>query len=115
MAYFSQDRKKAMAPKMKSLLKQYGMKGTLAVRDHMTVVLNLREGPIDFGGTQVDVNTYWVREHFEGIAREFLLKALDILHEGNHDNSDIQTDYFDVGWYVNIKVGKWNKPYNMVG
>jgi hypothetical protein len=31
----------------------------------------------------------------------------------NHDNSDIMTDYFDVGWYVNIYVGKWNKPYNV--
>jgi hypothetical protein len=21
------------------------------------------------------------------------------------------TDYFDVGWYIDINVGKWNKPY----
>jgi hypothetical protein len=33
------------------------------------------------------------------------------LNTGNHDNSDSQTDYFDVGWYVDVKVGKWNKPY----
>ena len=29
----------------------------------------------------------------------------------NHDNSDIQTDYFDVGWYVDVNAGIWNKPY----
>jgi hypothetical protein len=32
----------------------------------------------------------------------------------NHDNSDIMTDYFDVGWYLNINVGGWNKPYTVV-
>jgi hypothetical protein len=23
------------------------------------------------------------------------------------------TDYFDVGWYIEINVGKWNKEYNL--
>ena len=32
---------------------------------------------------------------------------------GNHDNSDLQTDYYDVGWYVNLQFGRWNKPYNV--
>jgi hypothetical protein len=25
------------------------------------------------------------------------------------------TDYFDVGWYIDIKIGKWDKPYNFTG
>lgn len=33
----------------------------------------------------------------------------------NHNNSDIQTDYFDVGWYVDINVGKWDKPFVYTG
>ena len=33
--------------------------------------------------------------------------------EGNFDNSDPQSDYFSVGWYTDINVGKWNKPYVM--
>jgi hypothetical protein len=33
--------------------------------------------------------------------------------EGNHDNSDIQSDYFDVGWYVEVNIGKWNKAYDL--
>jgi len=24
------------------------------------------------------------------------------------------TDYFDVGWYNDIRIGDWNKPYQMV-
>ena len=48
MAYFNQERKKAMAPKIKEILKKYGLKGSLAVRHHSTVVLNIRSGEIDF-------------------------------------------------------------------
>lgn len=33
----------------------------------------------------------------------------------NYDNSDIQTDYFDVGWYIDINVGKWNRPFVYTG
>ena len=33
------------------------------------------------------------------------------MNEGNHDNSDIQSDYFNVGWYVAVNVGYWNKDY----
>jgi hypothetical protein len=27
------------------------------------------------------------------------------------DNSDIMTDYFDVSYYYNFHIGKWDKPY----
>jgi hypothetical protein len=29
----------------------------------------------------------------------------------NHDNSQIEYDYHDVGHYVSIKIGRWKKPY----
>ena len=115
MAYFNQERKKEMAPAIKALLKKYGMKGSLAVRHHSTVVLNLKEGPIDFGGDSIQVNVYWIDKNYTGVAREFLEEAYAILMQGNHDRSDIMTDYFDVGWYVNINVGRWDRPYVFTG
>jgi hypothetical protein len=33
------------------------------------------------------------------------------MNAGNHNNSDVQSDYFDVGWYIDVNIGKWNKPY----
>jgi len=36
-----------------------------------------------------------------------------VMNTGNWDKSDIQTDYFNVGWYVDVNIGKWNKPYIM--
>ena len=31
----------------------------------------------------------------------------------NHYHSDAMTDYFDTAYYVNIHVGKWDKPYEL--
>ena len=117
MAYYSQEMKKAVQPAMKKLLKEYGLKGSLSVRDHRTVVLTIKSGAIDFNkSSNADdynrqVNVYWIDEHWTGKAKEFLTKAKALLNTGNYDNSDIMTDYFDVGWYVDINLGKWDQPY----
>jgi len=130
MAYFNQERKAAMAPSIKAICKKYNVKASLAVRHHSTVCLNIKQGAIDFIGNtnkvaearahggewrkvekSIDVNPYWYQEHFDGKALKFLQEVFAVLNGGNHDNSDIQTDYFDVGWYVDVNVGQWDKPY----
>lgn len=133
MAYMSQEKKAVLAPRIKAILKKYGVKGSLAVRGHSTLVLNLKSGKIDFignsnrvcGGNHYQVsrgfkpnttgydqvNPYWYQDHYDGKAKTFLKEILAVMNDGNHDRSDIQTDYFDVGWYVDINIGKWNKPY----
>lgn len=114
MAYFSKEMKKSIAPKINALLKEYGVKGTIAVQNYSKVVLNIRSGPIDFGGTDIQVNPYYIEGRYPDKAEEFLLKAEKILNTGNYDNSDIQTDYFDVGFYIGINIGSWDKPYVIV-
>jgi hypothetical protein len=137
MAYFNQERKQAKAPAIKAILKKYGVKGSLAVRNHSTFVLNIKSGKIDFienfietdskvfhgkkmsqeqieyirKNRSLDVNVYWYKEHFNGKALSFLKEVITTMNGGNHDNSDVQTDYFDVGWYVDVNIGNWNKPY----
>jgi hypothetical protein len=113
MAYFSQEQKKAMAPKMKALLKRYGMKGSLSVRHHSTVILTLKSGDIDFGDAQ-SVNVYWTDTHFADRpqARDFLKQAIEILKGPDYfDKSDSQTDYFCRSHYYDINLGTWDKPY----
>lgn len=132
MAYMSQELKQKLAPEIKSVLKKYGVKGSLAVRHHMTLVLNIKSGSIDFIGNcnevcgrdayqvstgfrpiekSMGVNTYHYQRQFSGKAKDFLSEVLTIMNKGNHDRSDIQSDYFDVGWYVDVNIGQWNKPY----
>lgn len=134
MAYMSQERKAQIAPAVKAICKKYGVKASLAVSNHSTLVLNVKQGDIDFIGNynktvdarpggfrngseakdSIQVNTYWYHEHFSGKAKKFLQEVLAEMGKGNHDNSDIQTDYFDVGWYVDVNIGKWNQPYALV-
>jgi len=129
MAYMSQDRKNKIAPKVKALLKKYRLKGSLSVRHNSTLVLTIRAGAIDFIGNYnetvsqrypdqnrravnyIDVNTYYCDKYFSGVASDALCELIAAMNDGNHDNSDAMTDYFDVGWYVDVHVGKWDKPY----
>ena len=111
MAYMSQENKKTLAPAIKAVLKEYGMKGSIGVDNHSTLVVNLKEGHIDFGSTNDSVNIYWIDKHYTGIAQQFLNELKDAMMVGNYNNSDIMTDYFDVGWYIDINIGKWNKEY----
>jgi len=121
MAYMNQEKKATIAPQVKAILKKYNVKASLAVRNHSTLVLNVKQGPIDFindfGNSEdaakfgIQVNPYWYQEHFVGKSREFLTEVITAMNVGNHDRSDIQSDYFDVGWYVDVNIGQWNKPY----
>lgn len=117
MAYFNQERKKEMAPAIKALLKKYDMKGSLAVRHHSTVVLTIKEGPFDFRTNHLggNINLYFIDENYTGLACEFLTEACAILMQGNHNRSDINAGRFDVGRYVEITVGRWDRPYVVTG
>lgn len=110
MAFMNQEKKAALAPAIKAVLKKYGMKGSIAVKHHSTLVVNVQEGQLEFK-EQTAVNTYSIHNNYEGQQLKFLQELKAAMMNGNHDNSDIQSDYFDVGWYVNINIGQWNKPY----
>lgn len=115
MAYFSQENKADKAPAIKALAKEYGVKLTLSVRDNMVFVCTILSSNIDFNidaerGYE-NVNHFHLEIHYQGRALEFLQKLYALMMQGNHNNSDPMTDYFDVGWYVEINIGRWNKPY----
>ena len=44
-------------------------------------------------------------------AWEVLSRAVEIGQLHNWNNSDIQTDYFDVNYWFHIDIGKWDKPF----
>ena len=134
MAYVSQDLKAKLAPTIKAVCKKYGIKASIAVRNHMTLCLNIKSGKIDFisnynetvrndhylaamsrGDTVKDymqVNPYHYQNHFTGKAKEFLTEAFKALKSADwYDESDAMTDYFNTAYYVDLNIGKWNKPY----
>ena len=134
MAYMNQEKKQKIQNALKPILAKYGMKGTLKVRNHHAITLTLRQGPIDFIGDlnesrngrlgvakdkmrehyELQVNQYWIDEHYTGVSLEFLKQVKDAMQAAEYyDRSDAQIDYFDTAYYYNINVGSWNKPYTL--
>ena len=117
MAYVSQQDKKELAPAIKKVLNKYGMKGSISIRHHMSLVVTLQSGAIDFkdyshGDGYIQVNTYHIDAHYSGKAKAFLNELLDAMKGPKYfNNDDAMTDYFHRSHYTDINVGKWNKPY----
>lgn len=139
MAYMSQEKKALLAPAIKAVLSKYNMKGTISVENYSSLVVTLKEGALDLiGAANADnkelsdrrgtpfyevkdnyqANPYYAHESTNKKVGSFFKELVAAMNGKssavkNHDNSDIMTDYFDVGWYLNIHVGKWNKPYTV--
>jgi len=134
MAYMNQERKAKITKMLKPILAKYKVKGSLSVRNHSTIVLTLKSGAIDFIGNsnrvcgndfyQVQrgfkpttsgydqVNPYWFQDHYDGDAKAFLTEAFKALKSADwYDESDAMIDYFNIAYYVDINIGKWNSPY----
>ena len=138
MAYVSQELKAKLAPTIKAICKKHGVKASIAVRHHSTLVLNVKSGKIDFienyiktdankiaankmspetiaqirKDQSLDVNTYWAHEHYSGKAKQFLTEMISAMKGPDFfDETDAQVDYFHVSHYIDINIGKWDKPY----
>ena len=118
MAYVSQEKKKALAPAIKKVLKAYNMKGTLSIYNHSTLCCTLKAGSIDFDVSELDtyeaVNVYHIDKHYTGRAQKFLNDLLAAMKGDDwYDKSDIQTVYFDISHYCDISIGSYKKPYQL--
>lgn len=133
MAYMNQECKTKLAANLKALNLK-GWKFSLSVRHRSTIVMTVKSAPVDVIGIanastayanrgrddagrvcvdSVDVNPYWSERQFSQDPA-FLATIQDVLkalNDGNHNRSDYQSDYFDVGWYVDVKFGSWDKPF----
>ena len=138
MAYMNQNLKAELAPGIKAVLKKYGMKGSISVRHHMTLVVNIKSGKLDImqnhydkvteRGTvnqygdnirkleYLDVNQYWIEDGYTGIVKDFINELYDAMKGDKwFDKSDIQSDYFHTAYYMDVNIGSWNKPYQFEG
>ena len=121
MAYVSKELKAKLAPSIKAICKKYGVKATLAVRNHSTLVLNIKSAKINLmgeykgetrGSGYIQVNTYWVDSSYTGKTKDFLVEVVAAM-KGNDffDHSDPQTDYFNVSHYIDINIGNFDCPF----
>lgn len=124
MAYMNQTKKATIAAALKKIMPK-SWKYSLSVRNHSTIVMTIKSAPVDLIGdctwervqgekkpTYLDVNRFHYKTQFAtpAIVEQFE-KIMECLNIDNFDNSDPQTDYFHVGHYVDLNIGKWDKPF----
>lgn len=139
MAYISKDQATAKRAAIKAAFPaKDGWKISVVNDNFSTLRICITEGPIEFQKhPKLEGSDFWRdRTKTEAITHEgvnhlrlraddhnpiypeatftFLKKIAEIAMEGNHDNSDAMTDYTDVGWYVDLDIGRWDKPYRQV-
>ena len=87
MAYMNVEKKNELAPGIKKVLAEYGMRGTIA-KDDYALSVNLKSGPIDFGTDSV--NEFHIDRHFTGV------EGVSVEAQGRHDGwKPQQFRYYD--------------------
>ena len=119
MAYVSKETKKELAPEIKKVLAEFGVKGTIKVDHGSTLCVTLRKVPARLFGRDAlalsEINVYHIDTFYDGTARKFLNKLLAAMKGDKwYDNTNSMIDYFDTAWYNSIKVGEWNKPVEII-
>lgn len=142
MAYMSQEKKAKIVTAIKPILNRFGVKATFSVRNHSAIAVNIKAGKIDFienfiqtdkdkpyarnmsseqiahirKSQTLSVNPYWYHEHFNGKAKDFFVELFGHIKKAGdwYDRSDIMSDYFDTAFYIDVNIGAWNKPYQVV-
>lgn len=121
MAYITPETVKGMRNELKVLFPlKDGWKLSVTCINYSTVSCNILEAPIELRNdptrSNESVNNYWIETHYKDKeeAKEILLKINAVLNQKNYNNSDVMTDYFDVGHYVSIGIGAWDKPFKVI-
>lgn len=117
MAYANKETKAKVVEAVKAVLPK-DWKATFAVLDSMKIVCTIRKAPLDLVevfGTERDyytVNEYHFRSSCkDSDVADILEKIINALNCDNHNNSDSMIDYYDVGYYIDLQFGSWDKPF----
>ena len=131
MAYVSQEKKSKIAAALKACVPA-GWKYSLAVRHHSTIVMTVYQAPVDLiaianqrnaelanhrGDAPYTIKGYFELNHYGfdvaqwGAAGDVLGAMIDALNTDNHNRNDLMTDYYDVGHYITVNIGKYDKHF----
>ena len=130
MAFISQQDKKTLAPAIKAVFKKYGLKGTIGIKNHMTLCANVSAGRLDLIGAAAQVGDfrssgYYQANAYQPTNEKYKDINIDIFNFYEDlkkamkgaiwfDKSDIMTDYFHTAFYIDINIGRWDKPYKLL-
>jgi len=117
MAYMSKEHAKEIRNNLKKEFPNF--KFSVRNRHYSSISVSLLKSPLDFSTDleknkpfdYIQVNHY----HLEWYSHSDILKRIkDIINAKNYDNSEPQFDHFDVGYYVDMNIGDYEKPYEQI-
>ena len=130
MAYISQEDKKTLAPAIKAVFKKYGLKGSISIKNHMTLCANVSAGRLDLIGAAAAVGDFRSSGYYQGNAygatnekyKDINLDIFNFYEELKKamrgalwfDKSDLMTDYHHTAYFMDINIGRWDKPYKLL-
>ena len=123
MAYIGAQDVKAIRDELKATFPNFKF-GVRKGSGSLSVEVTIKQGPVDFAEVfKGERNAYAQINEFHlylyGKHEAFFDQVLTIIktapaNAGGRawfDNSDAQTDYFSIAYYINLAVGEWNAPY----
>jgi len=128
MAYMNQEKKATIKSALQKVMPK-DWKWSLSVDNHSTIVITIKSAPVDLIDEVLyvsksnqtekpvshDVNIYWLDKQFDFHLELFknILRAAKSAEW--FDKSDVQSDYFHTAYYIDIRIGRWNKPFIVTG
>jgi len=122
MAFLNQEKKAKIVVELKKVIPA-DWKYSLSVH-HSSITLRIMAAPIDlfaahsghssWSNGYIQLNEFCLEGQFSGDLLEIFKKIRDAMNTGNWDKSDIMSDYFNVGHYAYIHIGRWDKPFQVI-
>jgi hypothetical protein len=110
MAYASKEQSKRIRQELKAEFPEF--KISVTVEHSSTIMVCIMAAPIKFTEKPYEQLNHFYLERYEN--GEILKRIAEIANKGNYDKSDIMTDYFEVGFYFRLQVGKWDKHFELI-
>ena len=116
MAYISTEEIKVIREELKkNFPSRLGWKLSIVRRDYLSLSISIIKAPFELRNDQNNayeqVNQYWIESRENKQSVPPLKKIFEIANKNNYNRSDVQSDYFDVGYYLNISIGHFGKPF----
>ncbi|MFW5847925.1 MAG: LPD29 domain-containing protein [bacterium] len=112
MAYITKEKAREIRNEIKKEFPtKKGWKFSITIKDYSSLNVDIMKAPIKFTEKNYEQLNHYYLENYDN--SDVLIKIRDICNKTNYNNSDPMTDYFDVGYYFHLSVGKWDRPFEL--
>lgn len=80
-------------------------------------LMSTESSPFADGSVMGDmqINNYYINENskLSDFGKQTMIQVNEIVRNYHRDDSDIMTDYFNCNFYYHLRIGRWDKPFQV--